>query len=65
MAPMTPVEIQAADEADAQDRFLDALLQCSPGPVCIATTIAGARTEWRGNLHTHEETLALMEGIGR
>ncbi len=64
-APIAAIEIVANDEAEAESRFIDALLQCSPGPICIGMTIAGTRTGWRGTLLPHEERLALMEGPTR
>lgn len=63
--PIASIEVSVSDEAEAESRFTDALLQCSPGPICIGMTIAGTRTEWRGTLLPHEERLALMEGPTR
>lgn len=63
--PIASIEVSVSDEAQAESRFTDALLQCSPGPICIGMTIAGTRTEWRGTLLPHEERLALMEGTAR
>lgn len=63
--PIASIEVSVNDEAEAESRFTDALLQCSPGPICIGMTIAGTRTEWRGTLLPHEERLALMEGTAR
>lgn len=59
--PVASIEIEGVDQAEAEGRFLDALLQCSPGPIRIGVTVSGTRTEWHGILRTHEEALALME----
>lgn len=63
ISPTTSIEIEATDQAEADNLLLDHILQCSPGPARINMTVAGVRTQWQGNLLPHETSLALMEEI--
>lgn len=55
VTPAQRIEIEAADENDADDKLTDAILACYPGPISIAMTLEGVRTEWNGILPSHDD----------
>jgi hypothetical protein len=53
--PAQKIEIEAADDNEADDKLTDAILACFPGPLSIAVTVDGVRSEWCGVLPSHDE----------
>jgi hypothetical protein len=53
--PAQKIEIEAADENEADDKLTDAILKCVPGPVSIAVTTNGVRSDWNGILPSHDD----------